>query len=38
MHLEPGSMQMSFTVFIAAAIVLVAIVAGLVTLLTRKAH
>jgi len=36
--MEPGSLSLSFTVFIAAAIVMVGVVALLVSLFIRKAH
>ncbi len=36
--MEPGSLQLSFTVFIAAAIVMIGVVALLVRLFIRKAH
>jgi len=36
--MEPGSMQLSFTVFIAASIVMVGVVALLVNLFIRKTH
>jgi hypothetical protein len=36
--MEPGSLQLSFTVFVAAAIVMVGVVALLVRLFIRKAH
>jgi len=36
--MEPGSLQLSFTVFIVAAIVMVGVVALLVNLFIRKAH
>lgn len=36
--MEPGSLQLSFTVFFAAAIVMVGVVALLVRLFIRKAH
>jgi hypothetical protein len=36
--MEPGSLQLSFTVFFAAAIVMVAVVALLVRIFIKKAH
>lgn len=36
--MEPGSLQLSFSVFIAAAVVMVGVVALLVKLFIRKAH
>lgn len=36
--MEPGSLQLSFTVFFAAAIVMVGVVALLVNVFIRKPH
>jgi len=36
--MEPGSLQLSFTVFVAAAIVMVGVVALLVNIFIRKPH
>jgi len=36
--MEPGSLQLSFTVFFAAVIVMVAVVALLVNVFLRKSH
>jgi len=36
--MEPGSLQLSFTVFFSAAIIMVGLVALLVSLFIRKAH
>jgi hypothetical protein len=36
--MEPGSLQLSFTVFFGAAIVMVGVVALLVTIFIKKAH